>query len=179
MNGSISLFELSPEQSTSIRRTGFIKLQVFNPETIEYFNKAISDRVAKMNTVKQKWMNAILTEKRFFSCSTCGAKMKRSNNLCSKTAGKIAAGLMQVDGVRLYHDQALFKKVVAELLRGIADQYYWPLDRQNCYRVDSAARLLRLRWSARIQCRQSPDCWRPRTWNWRRKRDTDPAAVCG
>jgi ectoine hydroxylase-related dioxygenase (phytanoyl-CoA dioxygenase family) len=45
----------------------------------------------------------------------------------STRLGKIAADLMQVEGVRLYHDQALFKEGGGGITPWHADQYYWPL----------------------------------------------------
>lgn len=42
--------------------------------------------------------------------------------------GKIAADLMGVDGVRIYHDQALFKEPHGGPTPWHQDQYYWPLD---------------------------------------------------
>jgi ectoine hydroxylase-related dioxygenase (phytanoyl-CoA dioxygenase family) len=45
----------------------------------------------------------------------------------SKRIAKIAADLMQVDGVRLYHYQALFKEAGGGITPWHADQYYWPL----------------------------------------------------
>jgi ectoine hydroxylase-related dioxygenase (phytanoyl-CoA dioxygenase family) len=47
--------------------------------------------------------------------------------ILSQRLGKIAADLMQVDGVRLYHDQALFKEGGGGITPWHADQYYWPL----------------------------------------------------
>jgi ectoine hydroxylase-related dioxygenase (phytanoyl-CoA dioxygenase family) len=41
---------------------------------------------------------------------------------------KVAAELLQVDGVRLYHDQALFKEPGGGLTPWHQDQNYWPLD---------------------------------------------------
>ena len=35
---------------------------------------------------------------------------------------------MEVDGVRMYHDQALFKEGGGGITPWHADQYYWPLD---------------------------------------------------
>ena len=46
----------------------------------------------------------------------------------SERLGKIAADLMQVDGVRIYHDQALFKEGGGGITPWHADQYYWPLE---------------------------------------------------
>jgi hypothetical protein len=34
---------------------------------------------------------------------------------------------MEVEGVRLYHDQALFKEAEGGITPWHADQYYWPL----------------------------------------------------
>lgn len=41
---------------------------------------------------------------------------------------QVAARLMGVDGVRLYHDQALFKEAGGGLTPFHQDQYYWPFD---------------------------------------------------
>lgn len=41
---------------------------------------------------------------------------------------KIAADLMGVDGIRLYHDQALFKEPGGGPTPWHQDQFYWPLD---------------------------------------------------
>ena len=42
--------------------------------------------------------------------------------------GQIAADLLGVDGVRLYHDQALFKEPGGGPTPWHQDQYYWPID---------------------------------------------------
>jgi ectoine hydroxylase-related dioxygenase (phytanoyl-CoA dioxygenase family) len=42
--------------------------------------------------------------------------------------GKIAADLMGVNGVRLYHDQALYKEPGGGHTPWHQDQFYWPLD---------------------------------------------------
>jgi len=41
---------------------------------------------------------------------------------------KIAADLMGVEGVRLYHDQALFKPAGGKATHWHQDRFYWPLD---------------------------------------------------
>lgn len=46
--------------------------------------------------------------------------------------GQIAADLMGVDGVRLYHDQALFKEPFGGPTPWHQDQFYWPLDGVKC-----------------------------------------------
>lgn len=50
----------------------------------------------------------------------------------AKRFGRIAAELMGVSSVRLYHDQALFKEPGGSATAWHQDQYYWPLDTDNC-----------------------------------------------
>ena len=45
-----------------------------------------------------------------------------------KRLARIAAELMGTRGVRLYHDQALFKEPGGGITPWHADQYYWPVD---------------------------------------------------
>ncbi len=49
----------------------------------------------------------------------------------SKRLAGIAAELMGVDGVRLYHDQALYKEAHGGHTPWHADQFYWPLSNDN------------------------------------------------
>jgi ectoine hydroxylase-related dioxygenase (phytanoyl-CoA dioxygenase family) len=46
----------------------------------------------------------------------------------SRRFAKIAADLMGVKGVRIYHDQALLKESVGGITPWHQDQHYWPLD---------------------------------------------------
>ena len=46
----------------------------------------------------------------------------------AKRFGKIAAQLLGVDNVRIYHDQALYKEPGGGLTPWHQDQYYWPLN---------------------------------------------------
>jgi ectoine hydroxylase-related dioxygenase (phytanoyl-CoA dioxygenase family) len=49
----------------------------------------------------------------------------------AKRFAKIAADLMGVDGVRLYHDQALYKPPGGKGTPWHQDQFYWPLDTRH------------------------------------------------
>jgi ectoine hydroxylase-related dioxygenase (phytanoyl-CoA dioxygenase family) len=49
----------------------------------------------------------------------------------AKRFAKIAADLMSVERVRLYHDQALFKEAGGGHTPWHQDQYYWPIDTDN------------------------------------------------
>lgn len=50
----------------------------------------------------------------------------------AKRFAKIAADLMGVPSVRMYHDQALFKEIGGGLTPWHQDQQYWPLDGAKC-----------------------------------------------
>jgi ectoine hydroxylase-related dioxygenase (phytanoyl-CoA dioxygenase family) len=49
-----------------------------------------------------------------------------------KRLAKIASDLMGTSGVRLYHDQALYKEADGGFTPWHADQYYWPLATEKC-----------------------------------------------
>lgn len=49
----------------------------------------------------------------------------------AKRFAKVAAGLLGVDHVRIYHDQALYKEPQGGHTPWHQDQYYWPLDTLN------------------------------------------------
>ena len=44
---------------------------------------------------------------------------------------RLAAELMGVRGVRMYHDQALYKEAGGGITPWHADQYYWPISNAN------------------------------------------------
>jgi ectoine hydroxylase-related dioxygenase (phytanoyl-CoA dioxygenase family) len=48
--------------------------------------------------------------------------------VCARRFARIAADLMGVKGVRIYHDQALYKEPGGGRTPWHQDQYYWPLD---------------------------------------------------
>lgn len=51
---------------------------------------------------------------------------------CARRFAGIAAQLLGVQGVRLYHDQALFKEAGGGATPWHQDQYYWPLEGDSC-----------------------------------------------
>ena len=92
------------------------------------FNEAISKQVALMNNEMKPLEERSTYGKAFCNCSTMGEKTKWWKSWCSvKRLARIASDLMQV-GVRLYHDQALFKEGGGGITPWHADQYYWPLE---------------------------------------------------
>ena len=122
-------YPLNSDQINFYRNNGFIKLKnIFDAETLRFFEQSISRRVY------QKSKDSIPLKKR----DTYGKAFLQILNLWtedeeikrfvfSKRLAGIATELMEVEGVRMYHDQALYKEGNGGFTPWHADQYYWPL----------------------------------------------------
>ena len=122
-------YELRPEQIEFYSANRYIKLKhVLNEEALSFFSTAITERVNQMNTEDRPLDQRSTYGKAFlqlFNLWRADEQMKAL--VFSKRLAKISSDLMQVDGVRLYHDQALFKGGGGGITPWHADQYYWPL----------------------------------------------------
>ena len=122
-------YELSPEQVAFFQKNRFIKLKnVFDAGTLARYNAVITQQVAQMNTAPPTLEDRDTYGKAFLQLFN----LWRENDdvrtfVFSKRLAKLAADLMQVEGVRMYHDQALFKEGGGGITPWHADQYYWPL----------------------------------------------------
>lgn len=122
-------FSLSREQIAFYRENGYVKLKhVFSPELLEHYRRAIQARVAELSA------DALPLEQR----TTYGKAFLQVMNLWTesdtvrefvfgKRLARIAAELMGATGVRVYHDQALYKEPGGGITPWHADQYYWPV----------------------------------------------------
>jgi ectoine hydroxylase-related dioxygenase (phytanoyl-CoA dioxygenase family) len=122
-------YPLTEDQITFYEQNRFIKLkQVFDQDTIDYFNGIISDVVKQLNKVETPLEERSTYGKAFLQLFNLWREDELIKELVfSKRIGKIASDLMQTKGVRLYHDQALFKEGGGGITPWHADQYYWPL----------------------------------------------------
>ena len=125
-----SPYSLSNDQIEFYQKNRFIKLKsVLNSETIEYFNAVISQQVDEMNQEETALEERSTYGKAFLQLFNLWLENSIVKELIfSKRLAKIAADLMEVNGVRLYHDQALFKEAGGGITPWHADQYYWPLE---------------------------------------------------
>jgi ectoine hydroxylase-related dioxygenase (phytanoyl-CoA dioxygenase family) len=120
---------LTREQIDFYAGNGYVKLpSVFSAELLEHFRRVISGRVAELS------VDAVPMDKR----STYGKAFLQVMNLWTESEAvkefvfgrrlaRIAAELMGTTGVRLYHDQALYKEAGGGITPWHADQYYWPV----------------------------------------------------
>lgn len=122
-------YSLTKEQIEFYEDNRYIKLkQVLNDETLQFFNEVITQQVNKMNTVDTAIEQRNTYGKAFLQLFNLWREDEVVKQLIfSKRLAKIATDLMQTDGVRIYHDQALFKEGGGGITPWHADQYYWPL----------------------------------------------------
>jgi len=122
-------FQVSEEAIAFFQKNRFIKLKnVLDGETLAYYGEAISRKVAEINTQDKPMEQRDTYGKAFLQIFN----LWREDETCkefvlSKRLGHIATKLLQTNGVRLYHDQALFKEARGGITPWHADQYYWPL----------------------------------------------------
>lgn len=123
-------YGLSESNINLFMKNGFVKLKnVLSPEVVAYFNETISDEVRRLNTQHLPIEERDTYGKAFLQIMNIWIKSNEVKDIVfSKRLAKIAAELLSVDGVRLYHDQALFKEPGGGITPWHADQYYWPLD---------------------------------------------------
>ena len=123
-------YELTQDQINFFDKNRFIKLkQVLNQETIAYFNEKITAQVKEMQQEETPLEARSTYGKAFLQLFNLWRESDTVRALVfSKRLAKIATDLMQVNGVRLYHDQALFKEGGGGITPWHADQYYWPLE---------------------------------------------------
>jgi ectoine hydroxylase-related dioxygenase (phytanoyl-CoA dioxygenase family) len=123
-------YPLTAAQIEFYQQNRFIKLkQVLDEATVAFFNEAISQRVAVMNTEQRPLEERSTYGKAFLQLFNLWREDELVKELVFSTRlAKIASDLMQTNGVRLYHDQALFKEGGGGITPWHADQYYWPLE---------------------------------------------------
>ncbi|TVR49624.1 MAG: phytanoyl-CoA dioxygenase [Puniceicoccaceae bacterium] len=124
-----SPYSLSHDQIARFREQGFIKLKhVLSPATIEAYRREITGLVLKLNRQTKPMEERTTYEKAFLQIINLWRHSDKVKEFVfSRRLARIAAELLEVDGVRLYHDQALYKEPGGGITPWHADQYYWPL----------------------------------------------------
>lgn len=126
-------YTLSDEQIKGYQQKGHILLkEVAKAEEIAAYRPIIGEAVRALNKQSQPLEERDTYGKAFIQISNIWEKdedVKRF--VMAQRFAKIAADLMGVDGVRIYHDQALFKEPGGGHTPWHQDQIYWPLDTDN------------------------------------------------
>lgn len=123
-------YELTGEQIASYGELGHIMLRnVASEGEIAVYEQIIGNLVEKLNyhdkplAERDTYGKAFIQVGNLWRLSEAAARFTLARRFA-----KIAADLMGVEGVRIYHDQALFKEPGGGHTPWHQDQIYWPFD---------------------------------------------------
>lgn len=122
-------YPLTRNQIEQFRRDGFIKLKhVLDGETLDHYGQEITRQTIELNTQHLPLNERSTYDKAFLQVMNLWERSALVREFVhGQRLARIAAELLEVDGVRLYHDQSLYKEPGGGITPAHADQYYWPL----------------------------------------------------
>ncbi|MDF2653459.1 MAG: phytanoyl-CoA dioxygenase, partial [Paenibacillus sp.] len=126
-------YQVEAEQVKSFQRDGHILLRrVASPSEVEDYRTPITQAVKQLNTQNKPLNERDTYGKAFIQISNIWESHENVRRfVLARRFAKLAAELMGVSGVRIYHDQALFKEPGGGHTPWHQDQIYWPLDTTN------------------------------------------------
>ena len=126
-------YPISEEQKAAYRRDGHVLCRgLATAAEIAEYGPAIRDAADRFNVEHRPIEQRDTYGKAFLQIMNLWVRdeIVRRYTL-SRRFARVAAELMGVDGVRIYHDQALFKEPGGGPTPWHQDQFYWPLDTNN------------------------------------------------
>lgn len=126
-------YPLTQEQIDSYRENGHVLLRgVASPEEIAAYRPRFAEAVERFNTEHRPMDERDTYGKAFLQVMNLWTQEEAIRRFVyARRFARIAADLMGVEGVRLYHDQALYKEAHGGPTPWHQDQYYWPLETDN------------------------------------------------
>jgi ectoine hydroxylase-related dioxygenase (phytanoyl-CoA dioxygenase family) len=124
-----SEYKISPAQVERFQKDGYIKLRdVLSAEVLEYYGREITRQVLLLSQDSKPLEERNTYGKAFLQIMNLWLKSDVVREFVfGKRLARIAADLLQTRGVRLYHDQALYKEAGGGYTPWHIDQYYWPV----------------------------------------------------
>jgi hypothetical protein len=121
-------FLISAEHAAQFRRDGYIKLKdVLDSEVLSHYGTVFTELVETYNRVNTPLEQRDTYGMAFLQIPNLWVLDDRAKSFVfSQRIARIAAELMGVAGVRMYHDQALFKEPGGGFTPWHVDQFYWP-----------------------------------------------------
>lgn len=122
--------QIPVQQIEEFRENGHtITRGLLSPEEVSLYHSVISSAALKFNTEKRKMEERDTYGKAFLQIMNLWRHDENVKKfVLSKRLGRVAADLLGVKNVRIYHDQALFKEPGGGPTPWHQDQYYWPID---------------------------------------------------
>lgn len=126
-------YRVKPEHVAAYQRDGHVLLRgVASPNELAAYRTPIADYVTRHNKQHTPLAQRDTYHKAFLQLANLWENDPAvARFTLARRFARIAAELMGVSGVRLYHDQALFKEPGGGPTPWHQDQYYWPLDTRH------------------------------------------------
>lgn len=130
---------LSPQLIQSFRENGHALVRgLAAPEELAAWRPLLADAVearraaAREGAYQKPLMERDTYHKAFLQVTNIWKEYEAVRRfVLAKRFARVAAELMGVEGVRIYHDQALYKEPGGGYTPWHQDQYYWPFDSMN------------------------------------------------
>jgi len=125
-----SEYILTRDQVDQYQRDGHILLRgLCSPDEIAAYHPIIGTATGRYNKETRKLEDRDTYGKAFLQVTNLWQRdADVARFVLARRFAHVAAQLMQVDGVRLYHDQALYKEAGGGPTPWHQDQFYWPMD---------------------------------------------------
>ncbi|MBW2446938.1 MAG: phytanoyl-CoA dioxygenase family protein [Deltaproteobacteria bacterium] len=122
-------YPLSPEQIEAFRRDGFIRLpNVFSAELLEHFGALITSVVEAEDPNELPLAERGAYARAFTQITNLWQRHPAVVPFSSsRRCARIACELLGCEGVRMWHDQALFKEASGGITPWHVDQFFWPM----------------------------------------------------
>jgi len=126
-------FPLTQRQIDFYRDNGYIKLKhILSADLLNHYRAVISQKVAELNTQTLPMEQRSTYDKAFIQIINLWEKTGAVREFVfAKRLARIATELMGCRGVRVYHDQALYKEPGGGITPWHADQYYFPVSNDH------------------------------------------------
>jgi ectoine hydroxylase-related dioxygenase (phytanoyl-CoA dioxygenase family) len=127
-------YPLDEAQIERFRRDGYLRLKdVFDAQTLHHYGQEITWLTLARSTQTTPLEERSTYDRAFLQVTNLWRQGGPAREFVfGKRLARIAAALLEVDGVRLYHDQSLYKEPGGGFTPAHADQYYWPLASDRC-----------------------------------------------
>ena len=125
-----SPYALTPAQISAFRDNGHVLLEgLAKPDEMAHFQPAIRAAADRFNTERRALAERDTYGKAFLQIMNLWTRDEEVRKfVLAERFANVAAQLLGVERVRVYHDQALYKEPGGGPTPWHQDQFYWPLD---------------------------------------------------
>ncbi len=129
-----SPYDLDPDRIEAYERDGYVRLAgVLDAAMLDGYGREITRAVLELSREDRPLEERDTYGRAFLQVTNLWRRNERVKEfVLGRRLGRLAAQLLGVPGVRLYHDQALYKEPGGGHTPWHADRYYWPLASDRC-----------------------------------------------